>query len=128
MKLSPHSSKDGFSLIEVLIALLILVIVIVGGGAYFFYGRVGIKREEYRRVALELASQRLEELKAMSYSSTDLEEGETDKPTDNLPSGTITTDVVSVDSDYKKVKVTVSWGDNPDNKVELVTLIAPCQA
>lgn len=68
MKLSPHNSENGFSLIEVLIALVILVIVILGGGLYFFYGRLGINREGYRRAALELASQRLEKLKAADYS------------------------------------------------------------
>lgn len=62
-----HSSENGFSLIEVLIALFILVIVILGGGAYFFYGRLGINREGYRRAALELTGQRLEQLKAANY-------------------------------------------------------------
>lgn len=68
MKLFPHNSESGFSLIEVLIALVILVIVILGGSLYFFYGRLGINREGYRRAALELASQRLEKLKPAKYS------------------------------------------------------------
>ena len=101
MKSFPHNSENGFSLIEVLIALVILVIVILGGGLYFFYGRLGINREGYRRAALELASQKLEELEAVNYKAVNYKA-----------------------VDYKKVTVTVSWGDNPDNKVELVTLIA----
>jgi len=160
MKLPPHSSKDGFSLIEVLIALLILVIVILGGGAYFFYGRLGINREGYRRAALELASQRLEELKAATsdgyffnpliryyllgssgwdpiqppVSENDPPEAAIENVTVGKSSGekngTIVTEAqpqeVEEDSyDYLKVTVTVSWGDNPDNKVELITLIAP---
>lgn len=123
MKLFPHNSENGFSLIEVLIALVILVIVILGGSLYFFYGRLGIKREEYRRVALELASQRLEELKAGDYGAIP----DNEETTVNLSSETFTTKVISTEEDgYKKIAVTVSWGDNPDNnKVELVTLIAP---
>ncbi len=120
MKSFPHKSEDGFSLIEVLIALLILVIVILGGGLYFFYGRLGINREGYRRAALELGSQRLEELKAANYDDI----SGNNETTDNLPSGTITTQVQD-QGDYKEITVTVTWGDNPGNKVELVTLIAP---
>lgn len=163
MKLSPHNSQDGFSLIEVLIALVILVIVILGGGLYFFYGRLGINREGYRRAALELASQRLEELKAAKYSEIipdDFDPGynpyyivwrsswdtlaelieDPDDPNfsydyvtvGNLSDGKMLTEAQYQDNDdppdsydYLKITVTVSWGDNPNNKVELVTLIAP---
>ncbi len=76
MKLFPHNSEDGFSLIEVLIALVILVIVILGGGLYFFYGRLGINREGHRRAALELASQRLEELKVATWNDIAPQSGE----------------------------------------------------
>jgi len=76
-KFLPHTSEDGFSLIEVLIALVILVMVILGGGLYFFYGRLGINREGYRRVALELASQRLEELKAAKWNDIAPQSGDT---------------------------------------------------
>ena len=153
-KLFPHKSEDGFSLVEVLIALVILVIVILGGGLYFFYGRLGINREGYRRAALERASQRLEQLKAANYSDIALEppsdqlyyitygsswnltpdKTEDTISEDNLPDGVIVTQAQWVDEgsdesyDYLKVTVTVAWGDNPDNKVELVTLIAPWQA
>jgi len=76
MKLFPYKSQDGFSLIEVLIALVILAMVILGGGLYFFYGRLGINREGYRRAALELASQRLEELKAAKWNDIAPQSGE----------------------------------------------------
>jgi len=77
MKCFLYKSEDGFSLIEVLIALLILVIVILGGGLYFFYGRLGINREGYRRAALELSSQRLEELKAAIWNDIAPQSGQT---------------------------------------------------
>jgi len=172
MKLFSHSSKNGFSLVEVLIALVILVVVILGGGMYFFYGRLGINREGYRRAALEAASQRLEKLKAATWNDIAPESGDTsdgytfdssiryyllgssgwswiqpaisedDPPEEaietatvgNLSDGKMLTEAQYQDNDndnppdsydYLKITVTVSWGDNPDNKVELVTLIAP---
>lgn len=75
-KFLPHTLEDGFSLIEVLIALVILVIVILGGGLYFFYGRLGINREGYRRAALVVTSQTLEKLKAANYGDIAPEDGD----------------------------------------------------
>ena len=166
MKSFPHRSEDGFSLIEVIIALVILVIVILGGGLYFFYGRLGINREGYRRAALELASQRLEKLKGANWDDIAPESGEYtfnpsiryyllgssswnwiqpasgDPPEEAIetipvgnPSGeengmmVTRSEAQEVQADdsyiFLKVTITVAWGDNPDNKVELVTLIAP---
>ena len=82
MKLFPYKSENGFSLIEVLIALVILVIVILGGGLYFFYGRLGINREGYRRAALVVTSQRLEKLKAANYGDIAPEDGDISEPGD----------------------------------------------
>jgi len=75
-KFLPHTLEDGFSLIEVLIALVILVIVILGGGLYFFYGHLGINREGYRRAALVVTSQTLERLKAANYGDIAPEDGD----------------------------------------------------
>ena len=134
-KFLPHTSEDGFSLIEVLIALVILVIVILGGGLYFFYGHLGINREGYRRAALELASQRLEQVKAADYSEVVLDppsdqlyyitygssweksEGKTEETIaeDNLPDGVMVTEAQWVHDDggssydYLKITVTVKW-------------------
>lgn len=58
MKFFPHSSENGFSLVELVVALLITALVILGG-AMFFYGRVNIIRETHRQAGLCLVSQTL---------------------------------------------------------------------
>lgn len=124
MKLFSLNSESGFSLIEVLIALLILSIVIAGGGLFFFYARCAIVREGHRRVALQTASQKIEELKATSYEKILESMPFPKKEVDNLPSGnTITTEIEDLGG-YLEATVTVSWQNNSPQKVSLVTLIA----
>jgi len=67
MKVSLKSEK-GFTLLEMMVAIIIFAVVMIGGLSFFVYGRSDISREGHRRAALELASQRLEELKAADYS------------------------------------------------------------
>lgn len=151
-KFLPHTLEDGFSLIEVLIALVILVIVILGGGLYFFYGRLGINREGYRRVALVVTSQRLEQLKAANYleialgpasdqpyyitygSSWEKSEGKTEETIaeDNLPDALMVTEAQWMDDDgdnssydYLKITVTVKWNiaEWDDNTTNKVELV-----
>ncbi len=125
MRLFSLNSESGFSLIEVLIALLILSIVIAGGGLFFFYARCAIVREGHRRAALQIASQKIEELKATSYEKILESMPFPKEEADNLPSGnTITTEVEDLGG-YLEATVTVSWQDNSPHKVSLVTLIAP---
>jgi len=68
-----HESEDGFSLVELMVALIIIALVIVGGGMFFFHGRVNVIREAHRRAALLVASQRLEALKAANWDDIALD-------------------------------------------------------
>ena len=77
MKFFPHESEDGFSLVELMVALIIIALVIVGGGMFFFYGRVNVIREAHRRAALLVTSQRLEALKAAAWDDIAPEAGDT---------------------------------------------------
>jgi len=77
MKILSFSSKSGATLVELLVALLIVALVILGGGMFFFYGRVNIIREAHRRAALLVASQRLEELKAVNWEDIAPQNGDT---------------------------------------------------
>ena len=127
------TSKNGFSLVEMLVALFIIALVILGGGMFFFQSRVYTLREAHRRAAVLVASGKLEELKATNYDDigSTTEEVDVDNLSkDSTPAPTMITVVEYVpDGDnpeaYKKVKVTVSWSDRPSDTVSLTTLIAP---
>ena len=127
------TSKNGFSLVEMLVALFIIALVILGGGMFFFQSRVYTVREARRRAAVLVASGKLEELKATNYDDigSTTEEVDVDNLSkDSTPAPTMITVVEYVpDGDnpeaYKKVKVTVSWSDRPSDTVSLTTLIAP---
>jgi len=120
--------RKGFTLIEVMLSILILAIVMIGGAAFFLYGSSQIRMSKHSRLALELAGEKIEELRAVGFS------GLADETENGLPLGNFTavrqTKVVGIDEDkdgivdYKKVTVTVSWneGSTPE-AVVLVTLI-----
>lgn len=116
MKLFSHNSENGFSLIEVLIALVILIIVILGGGLYFFYGRLGINREGYRRAALELASQRLEELKAAKWN--DIAPGENDETSDGYSFDPLIRYYLLGSSSWDPIQPPVLESDPPEAAIE----------
>ena len=116
--------KKGMSLIEVMFALLILLIVIIGNSYLFAYGKGQISLRENYRSALQLACQKLEQIKANDYYN--IEEGEFSEKLSvgklNCTLSTLTLDRGS----YKNVRTVVCWtqGGTPHN-VSLVTLIVP---
>jgi len=119
-----RKSKKGTSLVEVMTAALILVIVILGGSFFYVASTNQINLREQYRAASRLAGQKLEELKAGSYS--DIATSET-KDSLTLENSTYSRNVVTEDlGSYKKVVVTVNWGPvGMGRNVSLVTLIAP---
>jgi len=155
MKLLPYNSENGFTLVEVLVALFIIALVIMGGGMFFFYGRVNIVREAHRRAAVLVASQRLEELKGaewadiayypttaisldqsyyLTYGSPPSLDEDTDTVTVDNVEGTMLTDAKWRDDnpgdgedsyDYLEVTVIINWVDSRSNSVSSITLIAP---
>ncbi len=64
-----HSGKEGFGLLEVLIAALIIAIMIIGGSATMYQTGSNIVVQGHRRVALQLANQRLEHARKQYYYS-----------------------------------------------------------
>lgn len=119
-----RKSKKGVSLVEVMIAVLISAIVMLGGSLFFVSSTGQISLREQYRAASRLASQKLEELKAVDYDT--VADGEV-KDSVTLKSSSYSRSVVTKDlGSYKEVTVTVNWG--PAGQVHttsLVTFIAP---
>jgi len=119
-----RKSKKGTSLVEVMAAVLILTIVILGGSFFYVASTNQINLREQYRAASQLASQKLEELKAGSYYA--IETGEANDSV-SLEDSSYSRNTITEDLGlYKKVTVTVNWGAGVKQRnVSLVTLIAP---
>lgn len=119
-----QKSKRGMTLIEVMFALLILLIVITGSSFLFAYGRGQISLRENYNLALQLAAQKLEQIKADDYYN--IEEGEF---SEKLSVGNLdcTLSTLTLDrGSYKNVRTIVCWTQGGTNhNVSLVTLIVP---
>jgi prepilin-type N-terminal cleavage/methylation domain-containing protein len=122
--LTVQKLKKGMSLIEVMFALLILLIVILGNSYVTAYGKGQISLRENYRSALQLACQKLEQIKADDYYN--IQEGEMDEQLSvgNL-SCTLSTQIQDSNS-YKNVMTIVCWTQmGKQRDVRLVTSIAP---
>ena len=119
-----QKSKKGVSLIEVMIAVLISAIVMLGGSFFFVASTNQINLREQYRAASRLASQGLEEVKAVDYDT--VAEGEV-KDSVTLRSSSYNRSVVTKDlGSVKEVTVTVNWGPvGQQHNINLVTFIAP---
>jgi prepilin-type N-terminal cleavage/methylation domain-containing protein len=119
-----RKSKRGVSLVEVMIAVLISTIVMLGGSFFFVSSTNQINLRRQYRVASQLASQKLEELKAVDYDTVAIGEVEDNVAIKNSSynRSVVTTDLGT----YKEVTVSINWGPaGRAHNVSLVTLIAP---
>ena len=122
-KKNTRKPKKGVSLVEVIIAVLVSAIVMLGGSFFFAASTGQINLREQYRAASRLASQKIEELKAVEYDN--VAEGEV-KDSVTLENSSYNRSVVTKDiGSYKQVTVTVSWGTSGNNSVSLDTYIAP---
>lgn len=121
-----QTPKKGMSLIESMVAILILAIVVIGGSSFFVYGRSWISLQGRYRAAIQLAAQKLEQLKADNYY--EIEEGETQESV-SLGDSSCIRSVQTETKDgglYKKLQVTVRWNQmGKERNVSLVSYIAP---
>jgi Tfp pilus assembly protein PilV len=125
MTVKKRKLMAAFTLIEVMTAILIVVIVITGSSFLFITGRSQISLQKHYRAATQLATQKLEALKAGNYGSIAVGTT-TDGPiaSDDI-SYSRSVNTVSAGS-YKVVTVTVSWlQGNKSRNVSIVTCIAP---
>ncbi|MFA5251613.1 MAG: prepilin-type N-terminal cleavage/methylation domain-containing protein [Phycisphaerae bacterium] len=120
-----------FTLVEVMTAILIVMIVVTGSSFLFIAGRSQVSLQKHYRAAAQLATQKLETLKAGDYVG--IAAGTTTDSPIVLDNVSYTRSVTTVNAgSYKEVTVTVSWqqgvqgqqGNNPHN-VSIVTCIAP---
>jgi prepilin-type N-terminal cleavage/methylation domain-containing protein len=83
--LSRNEPEDGFTLVEVLIAMLIIgtVLVVMGATMYTAFGSIGFSRQ--RDTATQFANQAIEQIKALNFN--DLEMSASDLSGDTLVSG-----------------------------------------
>ena len=122
--LASGNLKKGMTFIEVMLAISILLIVILGNSYLTAYGKGQISLRENYRSALQLACQKLEQIKADDYYN--IEEGEFSEELSvgnlNCTLSTLTLDCGS----YKNVRADVCWtqGGTP-YEVSLITLIVP---
>jgi len=135
-----HASmnKRSFTIIECVISLLILTILLTGGIAFYFYSHEGLRWSTNKRIALEIANSKLEEIKNdASYlvnhppGADNLCEKITNIPVGNFTSVSNTLEVYAYNIpavSYKQLEVRVTWpqpGKTGQDTISLTTYITP---
>lgn len=106
----------GLSLVEIMIAIVILSVVLLGMGRYMVDFSRAVRKSESRTVAVNLASQRISEIRASpNYSGLETNYGTTESSISGFPGYTRSTVITHVGgprptytNDYKTVTVTVT--------------------
>jgi Tfp pilus assembly protein PilV len=125
--------RRGVTIIEVMVAALILVIALIGTSSTYVTGRWQIVNQRYYRAAAQLASQKIEELKANGYDNIDEGEDEEEFSVGGLTYQRRTqTELTAepsaeVPKPCKKATVTILWSLRGEHQHEarLVTYIGP---
>ena len=115
--------KKGLTIIECLLSIIILAIMLTAGMAFYFNAQASMRWAIHKRIAVEMASAELENIKNSNYAS--ILPGVSDVSIGNL-TGTRQVEVSDMGS-YKQVHVVVSWqdyGKSGQSSVSLYTYIA----
>jgi prepilin-type N-terminal cleavage/methylation domain-containing protein len=125
-------SQQGFTLLEVMIAMLLITMILLGGVQFFFGGRTHLQKARMRRLATICLTERAEYLRQLGYSgvsdvineyevavqygSQSLWRSTIVQEIDDDLDGMGTDDADSNPVDYKNVKIVVGWlGTSPGN-------------
>lgn len=65
----PSSRCAGVSMVEVVVAIIILAVVVIGAVAFMATGRIGVERAAQKRVAAQIAADRLERGRSGGYAA-----------------------------------------------------------
>ncbi len=125
--------QRGVTIIEVMVAAVILVIALIGTSSTYVSGRWQIVNQRYYRAAAQLASQKIEDLKASGYDNIDVGDDEEEISVGSLTYQRRTqTELTAAPSaevpkPCKKATVTILWSLRGESQHEarLVTYIGP---
>jgi Tfp pilus assembly protein PilV len=122
----------GLTLVEVMLAVLILIISLIGTSLTYVSGRRFLVGQQYYRAAVQLASQKLEELKASGYDNINEGEEEEEVSMNGLTyirhtQIELTADpTAGVPMPCEKATVTIVWTLGADqHETQLVIYIGP---
>lgn len=125
--MSKKKNKSGFSLIEVMVAILVLVVLVIGSAAVVSQTGVGLQEQAHSRDAMELVNEIMETAQSANYSSV---ASSTNAYTRNDISYTVSTTVneftSTVESNSvvrKKVAINISY-DGRDISADFVLIPA----
>lgn len=117
--------KNGFSLIEVTVAVAIIGMMVVATGALF--ARIPVNGREVRDqdLALKIARGELESLRAAGYAALPANGPFANELLSSLSGSAASVTVTDVDAETKQADVSVTWlgSDQHSRTVSLVTLI-----
>jgi len=120
--------EQGFTLIEVVVALTVLAIGIVGLSVVFPLAMRDVSKSGSVTKAVQLCQQKLEEFQMLAYDSADLDQGyihdDDVNPIDGVYDRTWEVTDDQPITGCKLIEVTVSWQARRQESVSLSTVIA----
>jgi len=132
-------SQRGFTLVEVMIAMLLITTILLGGVQFFFGGRTHLQKSRMRRLAAICLTERAEYVRQLGYSgvtdalnednievqfgSQSLQRSTIVQEIDDSLDGTGTDDADSNPVDYKNVKIIVGWWGNSLDQISATVIL-----
>ena len=121
---NPNSKRNGFSLIEVLIALVMLAVGLLAIGGMQIVSIKGNSFSQKMTQATVLTQDKLEELKKLPFADSNLSSGRHDEGVLGGSGFSRSYDVESVSATLKAVTVSVRWTEKTDHSVAISTMKA----
>ncbi len=121
---NPISKRNGFSLIEVLIALVILAVGMLALGGMQVVSIKGNSFSQKMTQATVLTQNKLEELRKLPFADSSLSIGRHDEGVLSGSRFSRAYDVEGISTTLKAVTVTVQWTEEMDHSISLSTMKA----